>query len=182
MVEDLRALGKVGSDRAWNAGDCCGGSTANDVSYLRDVVATIAFRTRIDLRRVYVVGLSNGGMMALRAICEAPTVFAAAGSVAGPYLGTSCARPIWRHLHGVDDPVVPYRGGTSPGSQWLQLAPNWCLCSFPDSTTESARFSRTTVSVEVFKTGLHSWPRLDDGAWNLNGDRDLWNFMARYHL
>jgi len=32
---------------------------------------------------LHIVGFSNGGMMALRAICSAPETFAAAGSVSG---------------------------------------------------------------------------------------------------
>ena len=181
FVEGSSPHDAVSTLRAWNAGDCCGASTADDVRYLRDVVTAVAKKTKIDLRRVYVIGLSNGGMMALRAICDAPSVFAAAGSVAGPYLGTTCARPIWKHLHGALDPVVPYRGGVPPGSTFLSVTPDWCLCSFPDSTTEPARFSPATVSVTIVKTGVHDWPKLHDGAWNLDGNAALWNFISRYH-
>ena len=182
FVEEEPGTSSVSSLRAWDAGYCCGGSTADDVTYLRDVVTAVAAQTKIDLHRVYVVGLSNGGMMALRAICEAPTVFAAAGTVAGPYLGTSCARPVWIHLHDVNDPVVPYYGGVPPGSTFLNVAKNWCLCSFPDSATEQARFSPTTIQVVAVAKGLHTWPRTGDGAWNVNGNALLWSFLSRWHL
>ncbi len=181
FVEGHTSRDTVSTLRAWNAGDCCGASTADDVTYLRHVVTAVAKQTKIDLKRVYVIGLSNGGMMALRAICDAPSVFAAAGSVAGPYLGTTCARPIWKHLHGALDPVVPYLGGVPPGSTFLSVAQDWCLCSFPNSTTEPARFSPATVSVTIVKNGVHDWPRLKDGAWNLDGNAALWSFISRYH-
>ena len=181
FVEGLNARDTTSTQRAWNAGDCCGASTADDVTYLRHVVSAVARQTKIDLHRVYVIGLSNGGMMALRAICDAPAVFAAAGSVAGPYLGKTCARPVWTHLHGAQDPVVPYLGGVPPGSAFLSVAPDWCLCSFPNSTTEPARFSAATVSVTIVAHGVHDWPRLKDGAWNLDGNAALWKFVSRYH-
>lgn len=182
IVEGLNARDTTSSMRAWDAGDCCAASTADDVTYLRHVVFAVAKQTKVDLHRVYVIGLSNGGMMALRAICDAPTVFAAAGTVAGPYLGSTCARPIWKHLHGMLDPIVPYLGGVPPGSPFLSVARDWCLCSFPNSMQEPARFSPTTVSVTIVATGVHAWPRLKDGAWNLDGNAVLWNFVSRYHL
>ena len=77
------ATGEPSTFRAWNAGaSCCGGATTDDVTYLRRVVAAVAARVPVDRHRVYVVGLSNGGMMATRAVCDAPQDFAAAGTVA----------------------------------------------------------------------------------------------------
>jgi hypothetical protein len=55
------------------------------------------------------------------------------------------------------------------------------LCTFPDSTTEPARFSPATVSVTIVANGVHDWPRLKDGAWNLDGNAALWSFISRYH-
>jgi poly(3-hydroxybutyrate) depolymerase len=184
VVEDGKAFSTVttSSARAWNAGDCCAASTADDVKYLRDVVTAVEKRTPIDHRRVYVIGLSNGGMMALKAICDAPDVFAAAGSVAGPYLGTSCKRPVWIHLHDATDPIVPFYGGHPAGSAFLHVAKDWCLCAFPNSATEAKRFSPSTVLVRVSSRGVHSWPRLGDGAWNVDGNAALWNYVSRFHL
>jgi poly(3-hydroxybutyrate) depolymerase len=183
VSEDGSALSTVTtSARAWNAGICCGGSTADDVKYLRDVVTAVERRVPIDRRRVYVIGLSNGGMMALKAVCEAPDVFAAAGSVAGPYLGSSCKRPVWLHLHDAKDPIVPYYGGRPPGSAFLRVANDWCLCAFPNSATESRRFSMLTVSVQLAGNGVHSWPLAGDGAWNFSGNARLWAWVSRLHL
>jgi poly(3-hydroxybutyrate) depolymerase len=184
FVEVGKAFSTVttASSRAWNAGDCCGASTADDVQYLRDVVTAVGKRTPIDRRRVYVIGLSNGGMMALRAICDAPDVFAAAGSVAGPYLGSSCQRPVWIHLHDARDPIVPYYGGHPPGSVFLHVAKDWCRCAFPNSSLEAKRFSTRTVSVRVSARGVHSWPRAGDDAWSLDGNAVIWGYISRFHL
>ena len=137
------------------------------------MVTAVERHVSIDRRRVYVVGLSNGEMMALKAICEAPDVFAA-GSVAGPYLGSIRKRPVWVHLHDARDPIVPYYGGHPPGSAFLHVASDWCLCSFPNSATEARRFSLRTVSVKLVVNGVHSWPRVADGAWNFDGNANLW--------
>lgn len=82
----------AGLNASWNAGACCGTSAAeqtDDVGYLVRVVDDVAARVPIDRSRVYVVGFSNGGMLAERAVCDRPDVFAAAGWVAGT-LVTTC--------------------------------------------------------------------------------------------
>jgi poly(3-hydroxybutyrate) depolymerase len=175
------SLGAASTNRAWNAGTtCCGGVTIDDVTYLRHVVAAVAGRTPVDLRRVYVLGLSNGGMMALRAVCDAPDLFAAAGSVAGPYLGGRCGRPVWLHLHGGNDPIVPYAGGIPAGIPGLGVAYNWCRCSFPSTATEASRYP-VFVGVSYARTGTHTWPSVGDRAWNLDANSRFWQFFTIFH-
>jgi poly(3-hydroxybutyrate) depolymerase len=156
---------------SWNAGGCCARAAADDVGYLRQLATHAQRHTGIDHRRVYVVGMSNGGMMALRAICEAPTVFAAAGSVAGPRLQSHCGRAIWRHLHGSSDTIVPLRGGQT----------TWNPTPFPDSTTETGRFGGF-ANVGVVSGAQHTWPRIGDGTWNIDGLTDIWAHIAPFHL
>jgi predicted esterase len=151
---------------AWNAGGCCSGSSADDLTYLRQVVDDVAKRTPVDRSRVYVWGYSNGAMMAWRALCQAPDVFAAAGVVGGQLLvpcGVATART--RHVHGQTDTVVPWRGGR----------PSWCGCTFPDAMTEPARVATgsTVTGTWIAKWG-HGWPS--------NGTDQLWQFTSRYRL
>lgn len=161
------------SDHAWNAGPCCAGQTADDLGYLVDVLADVASRTPVDLTRIYVWGMSNGGMLAIRAVCQPGTLFAAAGSVAGPWLGTSCDRPVWRHLHGAVDPVVPLYGGVPPGIPALGVPADWCSCSFPDSTAEPSR-AGGFVSVSVDPAASHTWPQ--------TAAEDLWANTSPFSL
>lgn len=105
---------------SWNSGTCCDPAKAagvDDVAFMRAIVADVGTKARIDLRRVYVTGLSNGALMSHRLACEAADVFAAAAPVAAP-LGldpvTSCqpSRPIpLLQFSGLTDQVVPYAGG-----------------------------------------------------------------------
>jgi poly(3-hydroxybutyrate) depolymerase len=162
---------------AWNAGICCGGSSADDVSFLEHVVNRVASGTPTDRRRIYVWGFSNGAMMAIRATCEAEgssgkPMFAAAGAVGGPALVTSCRRPVWRHLHGEVDTVVPVRGGPSS-------VPSVCGCTFPDSTTEPGRFG-PFADLDLFPTGGHTWPKPADGTFNVDANRLLWDFSRLF--
>ncbi|GED97682.1 extracellular catalytic domain type 1 short-chain-length polyhydroxyalkanoate depolymerase [Gordonia crocea] len=107
-----------GTARAWNAGTCCGRPSqtrVDDVGFLRRVVDDVARRTSIDRRRVFVAGMSNGAMMALRMVCQT-SKFRGAASVSGT-LVTGCARPASIiQIHGTADPRVPYRGGVGSGS------------------------------------------------------------------
>ena len=71
----------------WNAGQCCGLPVTkhiNDVGFLLKVIADIAAKTPVDLRRVYMTGISNGGMMAYAMAAEASGHLAAISSDLGP--------------------------------------------------------------------------------------------------
>ena len=114
-LDDVALAYPAGLDGSWNAGTCCGPSGArrvDDVGFLVHVVDLVAQIRPIDLNRVYIAGFSNGGMMALRAACERPDVFAAAASVGGT-LQVPCAgrQPISAMLlNGQRDTTVPYAG------------------------------------------------------------------------
>jgi len=104
-----------GLNRAWNAGTCCGEpqrDNVNDVGFITAMVGAIEQEIPIDRGRVYVTGMSNGAMMALRLGCQTDT-FAAIAPVAGTLL-TDCsqARPTSvLQIHGTADDRVPYNGG-----------------------------------------------------------------------
>jgi polyhydroxybutyrate depolymerase len=100
----------------WNAGKCCGLPVTrriDDVGFLLKVIADIASRTPVDLRRVYVTGISNGGMMAYAMASKASDHVAAISSVSGqvelPIIHPS--RPVpTMEFHSVDDPIALFDG------------------------------------------------------------------------
>ncbi|MBZ0271826.1 prolyl oligopeptidase family serine peptidase [bacterium] len=111
--------GKNALLHTWNAGGCCGYAVehhVDDVGYVRDLLADLASRVEYDPARVFVTGLSNGGMMSYRLACAAPELFAGAASVSGPLAVAECtpdrATPIL-HIHGTDDAFARYEGGVS---------------------------------------------------------------------
>jgi polyhydroxybutyrate depolymerase len=109
----------LGSD--WNAGKCCGNAARNnvdDLAFLRGTVDEIARHVAVDRRRVYVAGFSDGGRMAYRVACDAATMVAAVGVVAGSVVDDTCtpARAVpLISFHGTADREVPY--GEPPEAQ-----------------------------------------------------------------
>ncbi len=100
----------------WNAGQCCGLPVTrhiNDVGFLEKVIADIAAQTPVDLRRVYMTGISNGGMMAYAMASEASDHVAAVSSISGqvelPTIHPS--RPVpTLEFHSLDDPIAKWAG------------------------------------------------------------------------
>jgi polyhydroxybutyrate depolymerase len=113
--QDVALAYPSGINGSWNAGMCCGDAHAqrvDDVGFLVHVVHLVAQLRAIDIDRVYLAGFSNGGMMALKAVCDRPDVFAAAVSMSGT-LQTPCTgrRPVnTLMLHGLRDTTIPYAG------------------------------------------------------------------------
>jgi polyhydroxybutyrate depolymerase len=100
----------------WNAGACCGLPITrhiNDVGFLLKVIADIASRTPVNLRRVYMTGISNGGMMAYTMAAEASSHFAAISSVSGQVQLSSIhptrAVPTME-FHSINDPIAKWVG------------------------------------------------------------------------
>lgn len=169
----------IGVDESWNAGSCCGAAQrerVDDVSYLVSVVQDAERRESIDPTRVYVVGFSNGDMMAIRAECDRPDVFAAAGGSAGAPVAP-CDSPLQqvriRHLHGRYDTTVPYAGGYSrlTGTDFPPVSRYAALIIAGSPTA--------VVSVSTLPCA-HAWPRADN-ACRVNGTDLLWRWISRYH-
>lgn len=173
----------------WNAGHCCGAALRNnhdDVGFFRDMIALVTDELAIDTNRIYVAGLSNGGMMAYRLAAELSDLFAAAavssGSIGG-YLPRDPdtlimppqpenAVPIL-HVHGIQDDQVPFYGGEEPYHAlsvqdaldfWVeanQCDPNAQTVLSDDEqilrTTYTCDATSTTVNLIALVNGGHSW-------------------------
>lgn len=107
----------------WNAWWCCGAAIQNqaeDVKFVRAIVEDIARDYRIDRKRIYATGLSNGGMFAYRLACEAGDLVAAIAPVAGALDSEECEngpKVSVIAFHGTADRHVPFEGGPPP-AQW----------------------------------------------------------------
>jgi polyhydroxybutyrate depolymerase len=100
----------------WNAGECCGLPVTrkiDDVGFVEKVIADVAARTPVNLRRVYMTGISNGGMMAYAMAAEASTHVAAIASVSGqvelPVIHPTRSVPTME-FHSVNDPIAKFNG------------------------------------------------------------------------
>ncbi len=103
----------------WNAGTCCGyahQTNSDDVAFVAAVLDQLARDHRVDPRRIYVTGMSNGAMMAYRLGCELAGRIAAIAPVSGALDTVTCtpSRPVSvLAFHGLADQKVPYKGGES---------------------------------------------------------------------
>lgn len=105
--------------RFWNATDVCCDffrRSVDDVAYLGAVIDDVVAKYRVDAKRIFVVGYSNGAFMAQRLACELDDRIAAVVAVAGvnwldPTLCAPSEAVAVLQVHGDADPVVQYSGG-----------------------------------------------------------------------
>lgn len=110
-------LGK--SFGSWNGGNCCGPALKNnvdDVGFIRKMIEQIEGDFRIDPKRIYATGMSNGAIMSYALACELSDKIAAIAPVGsiGHYKECRQKYPVpVLHIHGVDDPCAVYEGCTN---------------------------------------------------------------------
>ena len=106
----------------WNATHCCAYARENkvdDVGFIRDMIDQLIASGRADPKRIYVTGMSNGGMMTHVLARELPDRIAAIAPVVGAIFGDeSPARtPMPAMIFvGQDDHNVPAAGGPLGGA------------------------------------------------------------------
>lgn len=103
----------------WNAtAACCDfdGTNVDDEAYLMGVVAEIQQKLKVDPKRIYLFGHSNGGFMSYRLACNHADTFSAIGILAGAMNVDPAAckpsKPVSvLHIHGTADATISYDGG-----------------------------------------------------------------------
>jgi polyhydroxybutyrate depolymerase len=205
----------TGLPRRWRAGGwaAASGDPLVDVRFISDLIDELGRKYNIDRSRIYANGLSNGGGMSFLLGCALSDRIAAIGGVAGAYLYPlgECrpSRPVpMIAFHGTADPIVPYRGGPSSGTEArLPVIPEWIAAraglngcdqtptALPSSGEASGlRYSGCDQGAEVdFYTiagGGHSWPGGDPlPEWivgHTSQDIDatwvMWEFFLRFSI
>jgi polyhydroxybutyrate depolymerase len=112
----------------WNAWHCCGRAMkdrVDDVGFVSMVIDEVRANYHIDSSRIYMVGYSNGGMLAYLFAAQKPELLAAVAVIAAT-IGSSPS-PLEREVripparapvpvmavHGREDDSIPYEGGRS---------------------------------------------------------------------
>jgi polyhydroxybutyrate depolymerase len=101
----------------WNAGP--GGADteregADDVAFLRALIADVREKAGLDPRRIFFTGFSNGAAMCFRFAVAEPDLVAAIAPVAGHFRFPVTALPRaipMTYFFGRQDPLSPYEGG-----------------------------------------------------------------------
>ncbi|HTI50041.1 MAG TPA: PHB depolymerase family esterase [Planctomycetaceae bacterium] len=109
--------GRAEGAYTWNGGNCCGyaqDQNVDDVAFVRALLDDLERVARVDAKRIYATGMSNGGLMAYRLADELSDRIVAIAPVGGP-MGTETCRPKRPvsviHFHGTDDKFAPFTGG-----------------------------------------------------------------------
>lgn len=128
LVAYPNGMGLLGFLQHWNAGHCCGKAKkdgVDDVGFLETVIEDIQRHVAVDSARIYMVGFSNGGMLAHRFAAERSERVAAVAALAASIGGRdkddeqmwqipAPASPVpMLIMHGDTDDSVPYSGGES---------------------------------------------------------------------
>jgi polyhydroxybutyrate depolymerase len=139
-----------GDDQNWAdlREDSSAGTKADDVGFVGALLDWTSMRYRVDAKRVYVTGASNGGMMTFRLLLEAPDRFAAAAafiaSLPASYSEVAAGgkRPVPLLLwNGTEDPLIRWAGGTVGRDRGETMA-------IPRMVDWWARHNRTTSPLE----------------------------------
>ena len=163
------AVAPAGLNNSWNADGCCRPATlfgTDDVSFIDAVVTDLTHRPNVDPSRIYIVGVSNGAMMAFRYLCAHADRIAAAGAVIGSNIaGCQPSRPISvLEVAGRADLTVPYDGGNSVAGIIVASKPfpsmigsTAAIAKTDGCSAEPAAATSPTASVTVQKwTGCRS--------------------------
>jgi polyhydroxybutyrate depolymerase len=111
----------------WNATDACCGAAGtqktDDVAYLTAILDDVQSRYRVDSKRVFFIGHSNGGFMSHRMACDRASRIAGIASLAGAQWKdvTHCepGGPVTvLEIHGTLDALITYQGGDLPGAAY----------------------------------------------------------------
>lgn len=172
----------------WNSTHCCGYAMQNhvdDIGFISALIDKLSKEYPIDSRRIYVTGISNGGMMSHQLGIALSNKIAAIAPVVGGVFGDEKhpASPVSAIIfNGLKDENVPIEGGlgTGPGARmgaWdgTPLKPAaeqgqfWAqadACSPEPVEKHSVLLTQTTwscrggVAVQqiIINDGGHSWP------------------------
>ncbi|MCX7728755.1 MAG: T9SS type A sorting domain-containing protein [Bacteroidia bacterium] len=192
----------------WNAGTVAT-SIVNDTLFLNQLIDFLKLTYNINLSKVYVTGLSNGGFMSHYMACFCNRKITAIASVAGTFFNfwTNCSPgkivPVM-HIHGTADPTVPYNGNAnmlgadSTVKRWVTKnactpTPNYSMVPNTNisdgSTAEHYQYfisgnSKSIVEFYKINNGAHTWPGspyiIGTTNQDINASAEIWRFFRQF--
>jgi polyhydroxybutyrate depolymerase len=181
----------------WNATDSCcdfANSGVDDASYVRSLIEEIGRQFAVDPRRIYLIGHSNGGIMAYRLACQWADLIAGIASLAGATFldpsGCQPAQPVnILHIHGRADEVVYYAGGALSTNQSdptnmpqfpgvLETIHRWAgYNGASNPATDPAPSLDLTTDVPGLDTVITRYTNAQPG-----GAVELWTIIGGHHI
>lgn len=192
--------------RFWNASASCCNFDELEVDHVAALTGWIDAalkHPRVDARRVYIVGFSNGGFMAYRAACEIAPRLRGIFSIAGAGAGEPAACHPQQQLsvvqiHGDEDAIVSFSGGHLFADSRRPRHPSAEASLKPfaklDGCSETPRFDRDLdldPRIAGAETQVTAFPDCGFGAvelWRIRGGdhaaglsrrslRAIWDFI-----
>lgn len=194
-AEEAVVVYPAGIADAWAGAPYSEMDEAADISFLRAVIAQLETALPIDRDRVTVVGMSNGGGMALELACHAPDLVAGVATVSGAFyegMTSGCQTiPVAAQIiHGTDDELLHYGGGMLHDTPYLPVeevagwlgSRNGCSATAPEVNPLGDNSDRLVLrdcdaDTEHIRVngGFHDWyidPSTPD---------ETWEFLSRQH-
>jgi polyhydroxybutyrate depolymerase len=205
----------TGLVKTWNAGTCCGSAVTNnvnDVKFISQLIDRLVATYKINPKKVYATGHSNGGMLSYRLGCQLSGKIAAIAPNASTLVVTTPCNPARRvpllHMHSKLDQNVPYTGGYGNGVSGAYMPPldsvmnvwssvNACPPSMPLVTVTTGYTlkrwllcaNNTAIHYYLTNDGGHAWPgglpggpNSDPPSTAINANDLLWSFFQQYQL
>jgi polyhydroxybutyrate depolymerase len=149
--------------RAWNDGfaDIASNPTVDDVGFIDAIIDRAIAEDAVDPERVYLIGVSKGGMLAYRVAAElAPRLAAFSAVLAGMPERAAYATPtipLSALIVGCTaDPFIPYSGGKFPYTLWF-MAPMIGLESTADFWRRLAALPEVPSMVPIGTAMRYTW-------------------------
>lgn len=117
----------TGAFPTWNAGGVAAvlnKGKVDDVAFTREILEEVGKLMKVDAKRIYACGLSNGAMMCYRLAAELSDRIAAVAPVAGTMTVDKFEpkHPVpVLHIHGTEDTLVPYERAQAKGKNAMFL-------------------------------------------------------------
>lgn len=205
----------TGVINTWNAGTCCGSAVnnnINDVKFISMLIDKLVASFKINAKKVYATGHSNGGMMSYRLACELSTKIAAIAPNGSTMVVTQPCNPVRSvpvlHMHSKLDQHVVYTGGYGNGVSGVYCPPldsvlnvwslkNNCamqaqvIVSNSNYTLKRWLNCTNSVTIDYYLTndGGHGWPgglpggpNSDIPSTSINANDLLWSFFQQHQL
>lgn len=177
-----------GLNRRWSFGKQPALGGVDDLGFIHALVQQLEQDLKVDQKRIYAAGISNGGLFVEFLACEPSSPFAAFADVAAtmPTLLSAVCKPgravSMLLIHGTDDPIVPFNGGSSSlgiqggltapetAARWASIAgcnPMPAVTTLPDKVNDGTHIQQNTftgcqqgseVVFYIVQGGGHAWP------------------------
>ena len=178
----------IAGNKFWNGTDACcnlAGAIVDDSAYVAALIANVQRRYKVDPKRIFLVGHSNGGFMSYRMACDHAGTIAAIASLAGATFNDSAgckpSEPVSvLQIHGTADKIISYTGGQILGKTYPPAAVTASTWAAYNGCKPTGVPSAAALDLEAQLAGAESSITTFSGC-RPGGSVELWSIDAGAH-